>query len=361
MLSRKETFKAPLLFSAKKRKIDSFQGLSHFKWEDIGDQDVIGHGSFGAVFLTSFQKKETVVVKKLLDSSADFLDAFVKEAKLLSSLSHENIVQFKSVCNNPVAIMLEYVYFDVGIFGGEGKVSSLKDFMASIDEHNCDGIEGSFMKKVASDVARGLSYLHEKNIAHRDLKPSNVLVSNHHYRNETDQDKLANAWHCQPVICKLTDFGESRSLVLQTKTICQSRTKNVDRGTIPFMAPEILEDGEISRVGATVEDLKRVDMWSYGMLLFNLLNPCLHHPFEEALREEKSTGDSKEKIVRFLREGNSLKKTEKYATKCTLEWSDVWKVYQTCAIVKPLDRPDAKTVLGMLNETHGEPADGDER
>ena len=54
------------------------------------------------------------------------------------------------------------------------------------------------------------------------------------------------------------------------------------------MAPEILLGSEISRAGATVEDLLVVDMWAYGMLLYNLLNPCLHHPCEEVLKRDAS-------------------------------------------------------------------------
>ena len=37
---------------------------------------------------------------------------FLKEAKLLRSLQHKDIVAFKNFCNTPYAIMLEYVYFD---------------------------------------------------------------------------------------------------------------------------------------------------------------------------------------------------------------------------------------------------------
>ena len=52
---------------------------------------MIGQGSFGAVFVTKYGKDkdndsrsdEPVVVKKLLDSSLDLIDAFTKEARLL--------------------------------------------------------------------------------------------------------------------------------------------------------------------------------------------------------------------------------------------------------------------------------------
>ena len=81
------------------------------------------------------------------------------------------------------------------------------------------------------------------------------------------------------------------------------------------MTPETLIGSEISRAGATIDDLRRVDIWAYGMLLFNLSNPCFHHPYEEVLKQEGS-GDTKERIIRFFREGGRLKQTQKYAERC---------------------------------------------
>ena len=268
-----ENFKVPLALTAKKKRIVRFEGLPEFKWTDLDEQDVVGQGSFGAVFVTKYAKDldrnsgESVVVKKLLGSSLQFIDAFTKEARLLHDLDQGNIVKFKAVCHEPVAVMLEYVYFDPSVFGGEGKVSSLKYFISCLDTGDCNGVDANFMNRIASDIASGLLYLHERGIAHRDLKPANVLVSNHHYREEKNRDKIAYAWSHQPVICKLNDFGEGRSKVVQSRSVCRSRTVNIDRGTIPYMAPEILLGSEIPRAGATVEDLLVVDMWVYGMLL----------------------------------------------------------------------------------------------
>lgn len=174
MPSGGEEFKVPLPFTFRKKKVAKFQGLPHFKWDDLGTQDVIEQGSFGAVLRTKYSQNAResvdVVVKKLLSSSAGFVEAFAKEATLLSQLRHENIVQFKAVCQDPMAIMLEYVYFDIEVFGGEGKLSSLNELMYLIDSQDCNGIEGTFMDKIAADVAGGLLYLHENGIAHRDLK-----------------------------------------------------------------------------------------------------------------------------------------------------------------------------------------------
>jgi len=118
------------------------------------------------------------------------------------------------------------VYFDIEVFGAEGKLSSLNELMYLIDSQDCNGIEGTVMDKIAANVAGGLLYLHENGIAIRDLKPANVLVSNHHYRAETDRNKIAYAWKHEPVIYKLTDFGESRLLDIQTRSVRHSRTKN---------------------------------------------------------------------------------------------------------------------------------------
>ena len=112
-----QTSQVPLPFTFRKKKVAKFQGLPHFKWDGLGTQDVIGQGSFGVVLRTKYSQNASesvdVVEKKLLSSSAGFVEAFAKEAKLLLQLRHENIVEFKAVCQDPIAIMLEYVYFDI--------------------------------------------------------------------------------------------------------------------------------------------------------------------------------------------------------------------------------------------------------
>ena len=114
-------FKVPLALTMKKKRIVRFEGLPEFKWSDLGEQDVVGQRLFLAVFGTKYashldrKSGESVVVKKLLGSSLQFIDAFTKEARLLYDLNHGNIVQFKAVCHEPLAVMLKYLYFDLSI------------------------------------------------------------------------------------------------------------------------------------------------------------------------------------------------------------------------------------------------------
>ena len=118
MRSCEDNFKIPISFTSKKKRIGRFEGLPQFKWTDLGGHDVIGQGSFGAVFVTEYirrkdgdsaRKGETVVVKKLLGCSLNFIDAFAKEARLLYDLKHDNVVGFKAVTDSSVVLVLCYV------------------------------------------------------------------------------------------------------------------------------------------------------------------------------------------------------------------------------------------------------------
>ena len=53
-----------------------------------------------------------------------------------------------------MAMMLEYVYFDLETFDDEGKVRSLKNFLSCLDQNDCQGIGPTFMEKIGSDVQK---------------------------------------------------------------------------------------------------------------------------------------------------------------------------------------------------------------
>ena len=139
---------------------------------------------------------------------------FLKEAKILKSLNHPNVVNFKNVCFQPLTIIFEYVSFSFSPFGTVCEISGLDEFLRFLDYFLVKKMK-LFFPKISLDLIDGLQFLHNNGIAHRALKPANILVSNKHYANNTEYCRTKHVHKKQPTQCKLTDFGESRSLIKQ--------------------------------------------------------------------------------------------------------------------------------------------------
>ena len=142
-----------------------FDGLPQFPWDDISDEEEIGRGSFGCVFTVKQCDGEPVVLKKLPRQHDCETRLFVKEARILHSLRYKHIVEMKAICENPISMMLEYLYFDFVPFGLEGRVSSVQDYLDSIGaEEEVLSPFACLHNKIAEDTALRLNFLHERNI-----------------------------------------------------------------------------------------------------------------------------------------------------------------------------------------------------
>ena len=115
--------------------------IQEFNWNELSDKDVIGSGSFGSVITAKYNGK-SIVVKQLLEQHERNLRLFYKEANILHSLDDKRIVKLHAVCQSPLAMMLELVYFDFSPFGLERRVFSLKDFINVLSSE--DGAMDSF-------------------------------------------------------------------------------------------------------------------------------------------------------------------------------------------------------------------------
>ena len=97
--------------------------------------------------------------------------------------------------------------------------------------------------KIVKDIVDGLLCLHDQGIVHTDLKPANILVSNQHYATMEDGDLKIQLMARCPIACKPSDFGESHSKLLQTRTLLEPNKTRLQHGTFPFpfMAKSNLE------------------------------------------------------------------------------------------------------------------------
>ena len=240
-------------------KVNKDEILKEFSMKDIEKGEVLGGGSFGTTFIANFNGKE--VALKQLHASNDEVPKFLKEAKIMSCLMNENIVGFEAVCYHPLMLMMELAIFNFNVSGTDKKLTTLENPQLTTLLHYCDSfmfqkIE-TILPSAATDIVKGLKYLHAKEVVHRDLKPGNVLISNHHYRNLVTTEECNKVFQDKPTICKLCDFGESRSMLKQTKSIACKRKNAVTRGTLAYMTP-----GDMLLQSASLCDYKMSDMVS---------------------------------------------------------------------------------------------------
>ncbi|CAM8948908.1 unnamed protein product [Rhodiola kirilowii] len=164
-------------------------------------------------------------LSKLNRHLKDCLDC---ELKFLSSVDHPNIIR-----------LIEVIYCET------------KDSMFLVLEYCAEGDLAMYLRKhgtVHEETARsflkqlgdGLQIIHSHRIIHRDLKPENILL----HGSEIG------------IVLKIADFGLARNMDPggHAETVC---------GSPSYMAPEVLQFQRYD---------DRVDMWSTGVILFELLN-----------------------------------------------------------------------------------------
>ena len=107
-------FQLPQLLRKRKSDEKSIVNIPRFDCNALAVKEWLGQGSFGDVYTVDY---EAVVVKKVLPAlDQEEKKLFYKEVALLNGLNHPNTVKMKGVCQNPLAIMLEYCYFDFKLF-----------------------------------------------------------------------------------------------------------------------------------------------------------------------------------------------------------------------------------------------------
>ncbi|KAI3459613.1 hypothetical protein Pfo_016276 [Paulownia fortunei] len=216
----------------------SIYGLQIISNADLEDLQELGSGTFGTVYHGKWRGTD-VAIKRIKKScfagrsseQERLTKDFWREAKILSRLHHPNVVAFYGVVPD----------------GPGGTLATVAEYMAN------GSLRHVLLRKdraldrrkkviIALDASFGMEYLHLKNIVHFDLKCDNLLV---------------NLGDSQRPVCKVGDFGLSR---IKQNTLVSGGV----RGTLPWMAPELL-NGSSSRVS------EKVDVFSFGIVMWEIL------------------------------------------------------------------------------------------
>uniref|UniRef100_A0A182QR29 non-specific serine/threonine protein kinase n=1 Tax=Anopheles farauti TaxID=69004 RepID=A0A182QR29_9DIPT len=175
-----------------------------------------------------------------------------QELAVLLTLRHPHIVPLIGVCTQPLALVL-----DLAPKGALDAV--LRHFRRSGAR-----IGPYCFQALVLQAAKAMEYLHRRRVIYRDLKAENILVWE--FPEPHAEDHPSNAVHI-----KVADYGISRITL-------PSGSKGFG-GTEGFMAPEIM------RHNGEEEYTEKVDCFSFGMFLYELIS--LRQPFEghEAVKE----------------------------------------------------------------------------
>jgi len=215
------------------------------RYEILG---ALGAGGMGEVYRARDNELDReVAVKVLLEAVAqdpDRIARFEREAKLLASLSHQNIAILHGLEEHEG---LRYLVMELA--DGETLAERLQKGPVPVDE----------ALEIALQIAKGLEAAHEHGIIHRDLKPANVMLSPEGKAKVLDFG-LAKAW--QP--------EEGDPDLTQSPTLTAQMTAGgILLGTAAYMSPEQAR-------GKPVDN--RADIWAFGCVLYEMLTA--RRPFQ---------------------------------------------------------------------------------
>ena len=204
----------------------------------------LGEGGMGAVYRAIDTKLNREVAIKVLPeavaSDPDRLARFKREAKVLASLNHPNIVTIYEIddADGLDFIAMEYV---------RGK---------TLDHliHN-RGLRPGEALPYAIKIADALTAAHVVGIVHRDIKPANIMVGDAGGNIKVLDFGLAK----QTATAEIGEFDSTQSL---DGDVEPQTTGGKVFGTVAYMSPEQVEGKKVDA---------RSDIFSFGSVLYEML------------------------------------------------------------------------------------------
>lgn len=236
-------------------------------------QKKLGHGGMAELFVASYERQDgfrkVVAVKRVLPHLADnpeFINMFIREARLAAQLQHPNVVQtidFGKI-GDAYFIAMEYV-----------RGRNLAEIVAKVNR----GLDFDQVVFIASGVAAGLEYSRTikdertgtpLEIVHRDVSPQNILIS---FQGEV----------------KISDFGISKATSEVTLT-----EAGVIKGKLSYLSPE-------QALGQKADH--RSDLYALGIVIYEMLSGKRLHNFTTDIEAIRTIPEKDVLPIKELRTG----------------------------------------------------------
>lgn len=195
----------------------------------------IGAGDLGVVYRAYHrllgQERALKLLPAHLSDDQEYVEPFIREARLAASLKHPNIVQL-----HDVGIDERFYYTVMELLPGQSLTELLRV------RHRLPSARSLHLLE---QLAGALDYAHDRDIAHHDLKPANIMVGPGDH-------------------ATLVDFGIARAL-----DGTQLTSTGRDIGTVAYLAPETI----LGTGGGITADQYAVGVLAYELLVGRLPFP----------------------------------------------------------------------------------------
>ncbi|XP_062101603.1 wall-associated receptor kinase-like 14 [Humulus lupulus] len=190
----------------------------------------LGTGAYGTVYAGKLHGDEWVAIKRIRHRGADSIEQVVNEIKLISSVSHPNLVRLLGCSIDYGEQILVYEFMPNGTL------------CQHLQRERGDGLASWLIRlTIATETAQAIAYLHsaiKPPIYHRDIKSSNILLD-HNFRS------------------KVADFGLSRLGIIET-----SHISTAPQGTPGYLDPQYHQNFHLS---------DKSDVYSFGVVLVEII------------------------------------------------------------------------------------------
>jgi eukaryotic-like serine/threonine-protein kinase len=205
-------------------------------------QELLGVGGMGRVYVAEHvalgRKSAVKVINPSHANSAEAISRFNREAANASRINHPNVAQIYDFGESAGVLYLAMEYIE-----GEALATTIE---------RLGPIAAPRAANITMQVADALAAAHLLGIVHRDLKPENIMIGRKH--DGTD-------W------VKVVDFGIAKTM--EPEMGQNVTTVGVSLGTPEYMSPEQFAGEKLDH---------RTDIYSLGLVLFNMLTGQLPYP-----------------------------------------------------------------------------------
>ncbi|XP_072987145.1 wall-associated receptor kinase-like 14 [Typha latifolia] len=256
----------------------------------------LGTGGYGIVYVGKLHNDELVAVKRIRHRDANSIGQVMNEIKLISAVSHPNLVRLLGCCIDKNEQILVYEFMPNGTLSQH------------LHREKGRGLSWPVRLNIAVETAKAIAYLHaaiHPPIYHRDIKSSNILL-----------DRDFNP--------KVADFGLSRIGMTES-----SHISTAPQGTLGYLDPQYHQSFHLS---------DKSDVYSFGVVLVEIVTAMKVVDFSRAPSEVSLASLAVDRIGRgliedildpYLRDNEedwimeSIRKVAELAFRCLAFHSDV--------------------------------------